>query len=91
MIFAVGAFMTVTVSALKMVAIIVSEMSVNTVPATATTRHCNPENDDDKDDIVPVHAINAYGGVQVYLPQFLSSVPDGMYGQPQAPSALQPG
>ena len=46
-------------------AIFLSEMSVNTVPAIASTRHCIPENGDDKDDIVPVHPINAYGGVQV--------------------------
>jgi len=56
---------TVTVSALMIGAIFLSEMSVNTVPAIASTRHCIPENGDDKDDIVPVHPINAYGGVQV--------------------------
>ena len=60
--------MTVTVSALMMDAIFLSEMSVNTVPATAITRHCIPENGDGKDDIVPVHAANARDEVQVLLP-----------------------
>jgi hypothetical protein len=64
-IFAVGTVVTVTVSALKMDAIFVSEMSVNTMPATATTRHRIPENDESKDGVVPVHAFNAYGGVEV--------------------------
>jgi len=49
-------------------AIFLSEMSVNTVPATAITRHCIPENGDGKDDIVPVHAANARDEVQVLLP-----------------------
>ena len=64
-IFAVDAFVTVTVSALKIDAIFISEMSVNTVPATGTTRHRIPENCEGKDDIVSVHAINAYDRVEV--------------------------
>ena len=64
-IFAVGTFVTVTVSALKMDAIYVSEMSVNTVSATATTRHRILENGQGKDGIVPVHAINAYDGLEI--------------------------
>jgi hypothetical protein len=64
-VFAVGTVVIVTVSALKMDAIYVSEMSVNTVPATATTQHRIPDNGEGKDGIVPVHAINAYDGVKV--------------------------
>jgi hypothetical protein len=45
--------------------IYVSEMSVNIVPATATTRLRIPENGEGKDGIVPVHSINAYDGVEV--------------------------
>lgn len=66
-IFAVGTVVTVRVSALKMDAIYVSDMSVNTVSATATTRHRFPENGEGKDGIVPMHVINAYEGMEVYL------------------------
>ena len=64
-IFAVGTVVTLTVSALKIDAIYVSEMSVDTVQATATTRHRIPQNGEGKDGIVAVRAINAYDGVEV--------------------------
>jgi len=63
-IFSVGT--VVTISAPKMDAIYVSEMSVNSVPVTATTRHRIPENDEGKNGIVPVHAINAYDVVEIH-------------------------
>jgi hypothetical protein len=56
-----------TVPALKMDAKYVSEISVNTTPATATTQHRISDNGEGKDGIVPVHAMNAYGGVEVRL------------------------
>jgi hypothetical protein len=40
-------------------------MSVNTVPATATTRYRIPENGEGKDGIFLMHAINAYDGVEI--------------------------
>lgn len=71
-IFEVRTVVAVTASVLKMKALCVSEMSVNTSIAAAaaaititTRRHCTPEYGKGIGEIVPVHAVSAYDGVEI--------------------------
>ena len=38
----------------------------------------------------PLHVKNAYGGVEVYIQSFLTSLLDALSGQPRDSSALPP-